>query len=82
MFNVLDQNKTHVLEMEKIQGKWWVTLIERKTGLAQTLICDTRLIAYNTFKDMELAQVVKAMTRWKVKAEAMYKPNYKTTRGV
>lgn len=79
MYNVLDQNDTHILEMEKIQGKWWLQLVERKTGMVQTLICDTRAIAYKTFKDVPLPQIVQAMDRWNIEPQKVYKTNYKVT---
>lgn len=69
----LDQNKNFTLRAEKVQGEWWLELIERATGLTYIIYCDTKQHAIEFFKGMNLAECYDWMIRAEVKPLKMYK---------
>jgi len=73
MLEILQENGTYRLEMEKLQNKWWLTLVEIKTGMAQTLICNTKAIARESLARLTLDQCAAALNRWNVPAIKLYK---------
>ena len=75
-YKILDQDNTHVLEIEKIYAEWWVILVNRKTGSAQIMYTKSKNNAVHMFKGVKLPDVAAAMTRWGVLPEPLYKPNY------
>ena len=56
---IITENETHLVTIEKIQGKWWLDLIERATGLHQILVCNTKAIAKATVKGMSMDKDVR-----------------------
>jgi|DEB0MinimDraft_6_1074348.scaffolds.fasta_scaffold00040_8 hypothetical protein len=77
MIKILDENKTHVLQTEKIRGKWWLELVERSTGLSQTVVCDTKKHALTCFKGMSLNEISKWLDNANFDKHKVYKTNYK-----
>lgn len=51
---ILTQNETHALTIEKVANEWWLELIEKKRGTTQILYCKTKKIAENFFKQKGL----------------------------
>lgn len=76
MIEILQQNEKYVLEMEKLQNKWWLSLVQKETGLTQTLICDTKRHAQIAFKGMSLEEVQEFVDRMKLDKLPTYKPGY------
>lgn len=76
MINILDHNTAYVLQTDKIQGKWWLELVERKTGLTQIMICDTKKHALAAFKGMTLEQCAAWLDRAKFEKKKVYKAGY------
>jgi len=59
MFIEIIKNDDYLVRTDKINNKWWVELIEIKTGMAQTLIAETKEIALSILKGMTIAQVIR-----------------------
>lgn len=72
---IITQNPTHLVTIEKLQGKWWLELIERTTGLNQILICNTKAIARACFKDMDMADIISMMDKIAPEKFKTYKQN-------
>lgn len=69
----LGETAIYKLQAEKLQGKWWLELIERSTGLSWILYCDTKKHAEKCFEKMDMEAVRGIMERMKVQPVKMYK---------
>lgn len=85
MEEILKQNKDYRLLLEKItigdQKGYWLSLHNRKTGTCQTLICKSKEIAINAWRDSktkELLPFVKIQeycNNWKLPKQKVFKEN-------
>lgn len=69
----LGGDDAYLLQAEKMQGKWWLELIERATGMTWIIYCDTKKHAQACFKGMTMPEALAWMQRLKVTPLQMYK---------
>lgn len=72
---IITQNETHLVTIEKLQNKWWLELIERASGMNQILICNTKAIAKACFKDMAMSEIIEMMGKIAPEKHKTYKEN-------
>lgn len=85
MEEILKQDQDYRLILEKItisdKKGWWLSLHERKTGNCQTLICKSKKVAIETWRDSktkELLSFVKIQQycdKWRLPKNKVYKEN-------
>ena len=76
MREILQQNDQYVLEMEKLQNKWWLSLVEKSTGLVQAIRCDTKKHARESYKGMSFEEIRTFLDNWGVEKQKVYKAGY------
>jgi hypothetical protein len=71
---ILEQNNQYRLELERLQGKWWLTLIELATGNAQTLISsNNKAETSKFFKGLSLSEIKAKLDSWNIEQIKTYK---------
>jgi hypothetical protein len=81
MFNIIQQNDDYVLILEKMQGNLWLELIEKKTGLAQTLIHTrgfghTKKSITDSYSKIDMKKIVDSFNKFKIEKFKVYKENF------
>ncbi len=76
MYDILMKDNDYQLEIERIKGKWWLTLHHMPTGNCQILISgQSKADSYKLFNGFNtIAEVKAAMDRWQVPTQKVYKP--------
>lgn len=85
MDKILKQDQEYRLILKKItigeQKGWWLSLHNRKTGTCQTLICKSKKVAIETWKDsktkelLPFGKIQEYCDKWKLPKNKVYKEN-------
>ena len=70
--HILNSNAQYTLIAEKNYSEWWLDLIEKRTGKAQTLILKTKKDAMQ-YKKIDLNKIKRVMDRIGIDSHKAYK---------
>lgn len=71
---ILQECDTYRLELEKLQGEWWVTLVHKATGHAQVITGTDKGKVLAFVKGMDNAAIRRFMDKMKIDPVPMYDP--------
>lgn len=73
-FKILQDCSAYRLELEKLQGEWWLTLVHKATGRAQVITSTNKGKLLSFIKGMDNGAVKQFMDKMKIGPVPMYDP--------